>query len=182
VDTASVDTKVRWKSVSGIGLALLLIYGLINLFAALAVPMTLESKGGQGLGSAGVIIAQGPEEHMLGTTYARLHQDNPKLDKLLVDSMLGMCSMMMGMAVAFLGIAWFAARRGARWAPWVLLVSGVIWVPYYFVIAADLAAFGAKDTVAGAAMVSLFAIPAVLGGVLMLVGPSGSAKSSVPTV
>ena len=30
------------------------------------------------------------------------------------------------MAVAFLAIAWFAARRGARWAPWVLLVCGPI--------------------------------------------------------
>src|SRR6266567_3623851 len=108
VDTAVSDTKVRWRSVSGIGLALLLIYGLINVGAALAVPMTLEAKGGQGGGSGGVIMAQSPEEYMLGTTYAQLHQDNPKLDKLLVDSMLGMCSMMMGMAVAFLGIAWFA--------------------------------------------------------------------------
>ncbi|HEV8497168.1 MAG TPA: hypothetical protein VGQ56_09920 [Gemmatimonadaceae bacterium] len=171
MDTAAPDSTVRWKSVSGIGLALLLIYGLINLGAAIDVPMTLEAKGGQGGGSAGVIMAQAPEEFMLGTTYAQLHQDNPKLDKLLVDSMVGMCSMMMGMAIAFLGIAWFAARRGARWAPWVLLVSGVIWVPYYFVIASDLAAFGAKATFASAAMISLFAVPALLGAVLMLVAP-----------
>lgn len=105
---------------------------------------------------------------MLGTTYAQLHQNNPKLDKLLVDTMLGMCAQMMAMAAAFLGIAWFAARRGARWAPWVLLVSGVVWVPYYFVIASDLGAFGAKDTFMAAVMVSLFAIPAVVGAILML--------------
>jgi hypothetical protein len=74
-----------------------------------------------------------------------------RLDKLLVDTMLGMCAQMMAMAVAFLGIAWFAARRGARWAPWVLLVSGVIWVPYYFFIASDFGAFGAADTFKGAA-------------------------------
>jgi hypothetical protein len=106
---------------------------------------------------------------MLGTTYARLHQNNPKLDKLLVDTMLGMCAQMMAMAAAFLGVAWFAARRGARWAPWVLLVSGVVWVPYYFVIAADFGAFGAKDTFMAAVMVSVFAIPAVVGATLMLV-------------
>ena len=109
---------------------------------------------------------------MLGTTYAQLHNDNPKLDKLLVDSMLGMCSQMMAMAVAFLAIAWFAARRGARWAPWALLISGFIWVPYYFVIASDMKAFGAEDTFMSAVMISLFAIPAVLGAVLMLVAPS----------
>jgi hypothetical protein len=161
---------VRWKSISGIGLALLLIYGLINFAAALAVPLTLEAKGGQGLGSGGVIIGRGPEELMLGTTYVQLHQDNPKLDKLLVDSMVGMCSMMMSMAVAFLGMAWFAARRGARWAPWVLLVAGGVGVPYYFVIASDLAAFGAKDAFADAGMVAMFAIPAVMGAALMIAG------------
>lgn len=179
MDTTAPETKVRWKSISGIGLALLLIYGIMNFGAALAVPMTLEAKGGQGGGGGGVIIARGPEEYMLGTTYAQLHRDNPKLDKLLVDSMLGMCSQMMAMAVAFLGIAWFAARRGARWAPWVLLVSGVIWVPYYFVIASDLGAFGANDTFRAAGMVSMFAIPAVVGAVLMLVAPRGNDKSSV---
>jgi len=105
---------------------------------------------------------------MLGTTYAQLHRDNPKLDKLLVDTMLGMCAQMMAMAVAFVGIAWFAARRGACWAPWMLLVSGRM-VPYYFVIAADFGAFGAPDAFNAAAMVAVFAIPAVLGAVLMLI-------------
>ncbi len=102
MDTAP-DMKVQWKSLSGLGLAFLIIYGVINLGAALVVPMTLEAKGGQGIGSAGVIIGRGPEEFMLGTTYAQLHQDNPKLDKLLVDSMLGMCSQMMAMAVVGAG-------------------------------------------------------------------------------
>lgn len=164
------DATVRWKSLSGVGLALLILYGLINFGAAIAVPWTLEAKGGEGGGSGGVIIARAPEEFMLGTTYAQLRTDNPKLDKLLVDSMVGMCSQMMAMAVAVLGIAWFAARRGARWAPWVLLVSGVIWVPYYFIIARDLAAFGASGAFRAAGMVAMFAIPAVLGSVLMLIG------------
>jgi hypothetical protein len=170
MDTAAPDTTVRWKSLSGVGLALLLFYGVMNVAAAIAVPTALEARAVKGLGDGAVIIATAPEEHMLGTTYAQLHKDNPKLDKLLVDSMLGMCSQMMAMAVAFLAIAWFAARRGARWALWALLVSGVIWVPYYFVIASDMKAFGAKDTFMAAVMISVFAIPAVLGAVLMLVG------------
>ena len=174
MDTTAPETKIRWKSISGIGLVLLLIYGVMNFGAAIVVPTTLEAKGGQGLGDGGVVIGAAPEEYMLGTTYAKLHEDNPKLDKLLVDTMLGMCSEMMAMAVAFLAIAWFAARRGARWAPWVLLVSGIIWVPYYFVIASDMGALGATGTVKAAWMVSLFAIPAVLGAVLMLVAPQST--------
>jgi len=151
------------------GLALLLFYGAMNLVSALVVPIALEARAVSGLGDGAVLIANGPEEYMLGTTYAQLHRDNPKLDKLLVDSMLSMCAQMMAMAVAFLAIAWFAARRGARWAPGVLLVSGVVWLPYYFVIASDFAAFGAKDAVMAAGMVSLYAIPAVVGAILMLI-------------
>jgi hypothetical protein len=172
------DTNVRWKSLSGIGLALLLFYGVMNVISALVVPMALEARAVSGLGDGAVLIANGPEEYMLGTTYAQLHRDNPKLDKLLVDSMLGMCAQMMAMAVAFLAIAWFAARRGERWAPWVLLVSGVVWVPYYYVIASDFAAFGAKDTVLAAGMTSMYAIPAVLGAVLMLMAPRGDGGSA----
>jgi hypothetical protein len=133
------------------------------------VPIALEARAVHGLGDGAVLLANGPEEHMLGATYAQLHQDNPKLDKFLVDTMLGMCAQMMAMAVAFLAIAWFAARRGHRWAPWALLVSGVAWVPYYYIIARDFAAFGATDADAAAGMVAIYAIPAVVGAGLMIV-------------
>jgi hypothetical protein len=171
MDVPAPATNVRWKSMAGIGLGLLLTYGVLNVVSALIVPIALEARAVRGIGDGAVLLASPAEEYMLGTTYARLHQNNPKLDKLLVDTMLGMCAQMMAMAAAFLGIAWFAARRGARWAPWVLLVSGVVWVPYYFVIASDFDAFGAKDTFMAAVMVSLFAIPAVVGAILMLAAP-----------
>jgi len=180
MDAVVPDATVRWKSTAGIGLALLLLYGVLNVASAIAVPLALEARAVRGLGDGAVMIASGPEEYMLGTTYAQLHRDNPKLDKLLVDTMLAMCAQMMAMAVAFLGIAWFAARHGARWAPWVLLASGVIWVPYYFVIASDLSAFGAPDTFMAAVMVAIFSIPAVLGAVLMLIPRRGHARSLVP--
>src|SRR5438128_2600598 len=163
---------------AGIGLVLLLGYGTLNVISALMVPIALEARAVPGIGDGAVLLGVAPEEYMLGTTYAQLHQKNPKLDKLLVDSMLGMCAQMMAMAAAFLGIAWFAARRGARWAPWVLLVSGVVWLPYYFVIAFDFAAFGAKDTVMAAGMTSMYAIPAVVGAILMLMAPPGNDGSS----
>lgn len=175
MDASAPGTKVRWKSLSGIGLVLLLVYGALNVVSAIVVPIALEARAVKGLGDGAVLLGTSPEEHMLGTTYAQLHQNNPKLDKLLVDTMLGMCAQMMAMAAAFLGIAWFAARRGARWAPWVLLVSGGVWVPYYFVIASDFGAFGATDTFKAAVMVSLFAIPAVVGAILMLVARQATA-------
>jgi hypothetical protein len=169
VAATTPDTHVRWKSVSGVGLALLLVYGALNVVSAVVVPIALEARAVSGIGDGAVLLANGPEEYMLGTTYAQLHRDNPKLDKLLVDTMLAMCAQMMAMAVAFLAIAWFAARRGQRWAPWVLLVSGVVWVPYYYVIARDFAALGATDAGTAAGMIAMYAIPAVVGAILMIV-------------
>jgi hypothetical protein len=161
---------VRFRSVAGVGLILLIIYGLINIGAAIGVPLSLEMKGGQGGGDGGVIIGRVPEEFMLGTTYTRLHTENPKLDQLLVDSMVGMCAMMMAMGVLYLAAAWFGARRGTRWVLWSLLVSGIVWVPYYFVIGADLARFGAPDAGKAPWMVAMFALPPILGVALMLAG------------
>ena len=181
MNSVSPATTVRWRSTAGVGLALLLVYGVLNVASAVLVPVALEARAVRGVGDGAVLLASGAEEYMLGTTYAKLHRDNPKLDKLLVDTMLGMCAQMMAMAVAFLGIAWFAARRRARWAPWVLLVSGLIWVPYYFVIASDFGAFGAPDTFKSAVMVAVFAIPAVLGAVLMLM-PQRSVAMPAHTV
>ena len=161
---------VRWKSLGGVGLILVLIYVLINFAAAIGVPTMLEKGGAAGGGNGGVMIGRAPEEFMLGTTYDKLATQNPKLDKLLVDSMVGMCSQMMVFAIAYLAIAWFAARRGQRWAVWTLLVSGVAYIPYYFIIASDMAAFGAPDVMKAAWMVSAFAIPAVLGSILLFLG------------
>lgn len=157
------------------GLALLLVYGALNVVSAIVVPLALEARAIHGLGDGAVLIATDLEEFMLGTSYAELHRAHPQLDQLLVDTMLGMCAQMMAMAVAFLAIAWFAARRGARWAPWALLASGVIWVPYYYVIARDFAAFGARGAYAAAGRVAVFAIPAVAGALFMIVDPARKA-------
>ena len=50
-----------------------------------------------------------------------------------------------------------------------------MWVPYYFVIASDFEVLGAKDTFMDAVMVSVSAIPAVVGAILMLVAPQRTA-------
>jgi len=52
----------------------------------------IEARAVRGVGDGAVLLGTPPEQYMLGTTYAQLHQNNPKLDKLLVDTMLGMCA------------------------------------------------------------------------------------------
>src|SRR5438105_4949572 len=66
VGTTAPDTKVRWKSISGIGLALLLVYGVMNVVSAVVVPMALEARAVRGVGDGAVLIGAGPEEYLLG--------------------------------------------------------------------------------------------------------------------
>jgi hypothetical protein len=57
VDIAAPDTMVRWRSTSGVGLALLLIYGVLNVASAVVVPIALEARAVKGLGDGAVILA-----------------------------------------------------------------------------------------------------------------------------
>src|ERR1041385_6307503 len=76
VNTASPGMAVRWRSTAGVGLALLLAYGVLNAASAVIVPVALEARAVRGLGDGAVLLGTGPEEYMLGTTYAQLHRDN----------------------------------------------------------------------------------------------------------
>ena len=54
-----------------------------------------------------------------------LRSSNPKLDTLLVSSMVGMCGQMIAVAALFLAIVWFPFRRGQRWALWALQLTAL---------------------------------------------------------
>jgi hypothetical protein len=60
MNTSAHDTIVRWKSISGVGLAFLLFYGAMNVVAAVVVPASLEARAISGLGDGCVIIGTGP--------------------------------------------------------------------------------------------------------------------------
>jgi hypothetical protein len=65
---------------------------------------------------------------------AALRHENPKLDTLLVSSMVGMCSQMMAFAIVALLVSWFVIRRGVAWALWGVTAGALVQVPYYAAI------------------------------------------------
>src|SRR2546421_5795105 len=152
-----METTFRWRSWLGASVIFFLIFGVINVGLAIAVPTTLHLNGS----FSGVVFGAG-DAQLLGRSFAGLRHDNPKLDMLLVDSMTSMCAMMMGWGIMILATAWFGLRRGGPWAFWALLLSGLGSLGYYFVISADYARQGAAWA-DGLITILLFSISLFLG-------------------
>src|SRR5947207_8098107 len=89
-----METTFRWRSWLGASVIFFLIFGVINVGLAIAVPTTLHLNGS----FPGVVFGAG-DAQLLGRSFVGLRHDNPKLDMLLVDSMTSMCAMMMGWGI-----------------------------------------------------------------------------------
>jgi hypothetical protein len=139
VDSVDLEGAFRWRSWLGASVIFFLIFGMINVISAIAVPLTLHLNGA----FPGVVFSATGDPQLLGRSISGLHHDNPKLDTLLVDSMTSMCAMMMAWGIMILAAAWFGLRRGRLWTYWALLLSGLVSLVYYFVISADYARQGA---------------------------------------
>ena len=134
--------KFRWKSWLGASVILFLLYAAANVVAALVVPTTLVRGGA---GATGLVLDPDSDAYLAGgkQVLAALRQTNPKLDTLLVSSMVAMCSQMMAFGVLALLITWFVIRRGHAWGVWALTAAAFVEVPYYVVITNMYAAQGA---------------------------------------
>src|SRR2546427_3712251 len=122
VDLGGSAVAFRWGSWTGVACGLFILYGAANLAAAVIVPTLLISGGAGGIGSGGVVFSGDADSYLLGSPLGNLRSSNPKLDTLLVSSMVGMCGQMIAVATLFLAVAWFPFRRGQRWARWARLV------------------------------------------------------------
>ena len=123
----------RWRSWLGASVILFLLYGAANVIAALLVPTTLVRGGA---GATGLVLDPDSDAYLAGGKQVldALRQTNPKLDALLVSSMVGMCSQMMAFGILALTITWFVIRGGHGWGLWAVTAAALAEVPYYVVI------------------------------------------------
>jgi hypothetical protein len=137
--------------------------------AALFVPTTLATGGA---GASGLVLDPDADAYMFGGQHAldALRQTNPKLDTLLVDSMVAMCGQMMAFGILALLVTWFVIRRGQTWGVWAVTVAALAEVPYYVVITNMYAAQGAPVTggIIGLAPFYVWPIVALAAGLIGL--------------
>ncbi|HEY3084215.1 MAG TPA: hypothetical protein VGK28_02045 [Candidatus Dormibacteraeota bacterium] len=123
----------RWRSWLGAAVILFLIYGAVNVLSALVVPAILVLGGA---GATGLVLDPDADAYLAGGKQIldSLRQSNPKLDTLLVTSMVAMCSQMMAFGILALVTTWLVIRRGSPWGLWAVTIAALAEVPYYAVI------------------------------------------------
>jgi hypothetical protein len=132
----------RWRSWLGASVILFLLYGAANVLSALLVPTTLIQGGA---GATAVVLDPDSDAYLVGGKQVvdTLRSTNPKLDTLLVSSMVSMCAQMMSFAIVAILVTWFAIRRGHAWGLWAVTAAALAQVPYYAAIISMYAAQGA---------------------------------------
>src|SRR5205809_5518818 len=105
-----METTFRWRSWLGASVIFFLIFGVINVGLAIAVPATLHLNGS----FPGVVFGAG-DAQLLGRSFPGLRHDNPKLDMPLLASMTSRCAMMTGGGIMILATPWFGFRPGSPW-------------------------------------------------------------------
>jgi hypothetical protein len=158
----------RWRSWLGASVILFLLYGAANALAAVMVPTTLIRGGA---GATAVVLDPDADAYLAGGKQVldALRRTDPKLDTLLVCSMVSMCAQMMAFAVVVIFVTWFAIRRGQAWGLWAVAGAAMAQLPYYAAIVAMYAAYGAplRGSVAG---LSSFTVGPLIALAVGLVG------------
>jgi hypothetical protein len=152
----------RWRSWLGASVILFLLYGAVDMLSALLVPTTLIRGGA---GATAVVLDPDSDAYLVGGKQVidALRSTNPKLDTLLVSSMVSMCAQMMAFAIVLLLVTWFAIRGGQAWGLWAVTAAALAQVPYY---AAIISMYVAQGAPLGGAVAGL--IPFIVGPLIAL--------------
>ena len=135
---AGAAQAFRWRSWLGLSAGLFLLYGAVNVFFAIFVPVSLHAGGAAAGG--GLIVSVEADSRVLGRSLATLAE--PGLNAYRVSFMDTMCMMMMAFGLLQLAVAWFALREARAWALWSLAVVDVSFIPYWLAVASTFASFG----------------------------------------
>ncbi len=162
------DRPLRWGSWLGIGVVFFLVAALLNVLAAVLVPLLLHLQGAAAVGSSLVWSSDG-DAALLGRSLKDVAASDPKLSTYLISFMDTMCSMMMGWGLVSLAVTWFALRRAHLWSYWALVIANPATLIYYVVVI-PITYGGAGAPVASGYVVLLFYIPFALGTIAAGIG------------
>ena len=88
------------------------------------------------------MISNQADATLIGRSLADVGQHEPRLGTFFVSFMETVCAYMLSFGIVYVTIAWVALRRGHWWAFWTLVVSSLVVLPYYALIAVTYASFG----------------------------------------
>ncbi len=162
------DQPARWGSWLGVGVVFFVIAALLNVLAAVFVPLSLHLQGAAASG----FLVWSPEGDtaFLGRSLKDVAAADPRLGTYLVSFMDTMCSMMMGLGLATLAIAWFALRRAHLWSYWTLVIAYLSTLVYYLIIIPVTYAGAGAPVASGYVVLLLLYSPFWLGAIAAGIG------------
>jgi hypothetical protein len=113
---------------------------LVNIVPALLVPLLLHLNGPAGAGW--LVLSNQADAALIGRSLADVGKYEPRLGAFFVSFKETVCAYMLSFGIVYVTIAWVALRRGHWWAFWTLVVSSLVVLPYYALIAVTYASFG----------------------------------------
>jgi len=81
------------------------------------------------------VISNQADATLIGRSLADVGKHEPRLGAFFVSFMDTVCAYMLSFGIVYVTIAWVALRRGQWWAFWTLVVSSLLVLPYYALIA-----------------------------------------------
>ena len=88
------------------------------------------------------MISNQADATLIGRSLADVGKHEPRLGAFFVSFMDTVCAYMLSFGIVYVTIAWVALRRGHWWAFWTLVVSSLVVLPYYALVAVTYASFG----------------------------------------
>jgi hypothetical protein len=150
---AQTAYHVRWRSPLGVTAGLFLVWGGLNAFLAVFVPVSLFNGGAGAIGA--LVLTPEADAALLGRSVADIGRVDPRLDAYLVSFMTTMCAQMMAYAILDLGLTWFALRRAQAWALWLVAAAALASFVYLVPVMLEYSGFG----VAADGILPLITIP-----------------------
>jgi len=122
--------EFNWASPLGVGVALFLVGAAVHLVIGVLTPVVIETPAGTHF----LFLSGRTDAALYGTDTARLLRDSPELRQLRTTLLTVVGGLLVGFAIAELGLIWFGLRAGQAWALWVLVVSGLVLLPIWFLV------------------------------------------------
>jgi hypothetical protein len=88
------------------------------------------------------VISNQVDATLIDRSLADVGKHEPRLGVFFVSFIDTVCAYMLSFGIVSVTIAWVVLRRGHWWAFWTLVVSSLVVLPYYALIAVTYASFG----------------------------------------
>ncbi len=133
--------QFQWVSPLGVSVILFLLFGLMNVVIGVLIPFFIRPD--RLVTSNILLMSERTDTVLFGGSPSELITQNKTLGllRLLLDYWLA--GLLLSFGLFQVAVTWFGLREGQAWALWILTVSDLAMLPYWYLILNTYARAGA---------------------------------------